>query len=234
MSQEALCLRCRVCGKALSPWWLHLECPSLRPSGTNYPLGPRALRTVWQGDFPTVPVVSEAQFQFIAVEWRWGRLWPSCLSNKPGDLCALCLSQERGFRAPGGRMHLASLHFVSLHHPPPPTPDFWAPPSCSAFALKPFGAAGAEATQSFCEQLWLHGSHWPEQRRFSVIYPEHGWPWSLRIVQFLTVWGWKLLSSFPACRLKPFCKASGFCWFTARARACVCAHRHTYTQTHTL
>lgn len=94
------------------------------------------------------------------------------------------LSPEKGFRAPGGVCKAPPLCFVSLSSHPQ---CFSAPPSCPGFALKPFGVAGIEATQSFCEQLWLQVSHWLEQRWFSLIYTKHGWPRSLRIMQFLSL-----------------------------------------------
>ena len=87
----------------------------------------------------------------------------------------LSLSWEWGFRAPGEGLQLASLHLgrqaASL-----PTPTLVSTTQLQRLALKPFGAAGAEATQSFCEQLWLRRSYWPRRRRFSLIYTEHGWP----------------------------------------------------------
>lgn len=48
------------------------------------------------------------------------------------------------------------------------------------------------------------------QRMFPLICTEHGWPPSVpRLMWFLTVWRWKLLS-FPACCLKFFSKACIF------------------------
>lgn len=63
-------MRCGRCvASLLSSVGLNLECPRLSPRGVNYTIAPRALRTAWQGNFPTVSGVSEAQFQFLAVEW---------------------------------------------------------------------------------------------------------------------------------------------------------------------
>lgn len=119
----------------------------------------------------------------------------SCLRDQPWDPW-FSRSPKRGLEHLVGEAAFATLPSVCLSSHPL---HFGAPPSCSVSALKPFGAAGMEATQGFCELLWLQVCYWPEQRRFLLIGTEHGWPWSLRIMQFLTVWGWQLivrLSSF--------------------------------------
>lgn len=161
------------------------------PSGINYTSAPRALRIARRGNIPTVSGISKAQCPFLAVDWWWGQL----------PLVALGVSLETPDfpEAPGGGLEpLVVVGGGSFHRPPlcsplSHPPHCWAPPSCSVFALEPFAAAGTEATQGFCERRWRQVSYWPELRRFSLIGAEHGWPGSLRITQFLTVWGWELM-----------------------------------------
>lgn len=84
------------------------------------------------------------------------------------------------------------------------------PPSSSGFSPETIWSCWKRGHPGLLWAAGAAGLPLATQRMFPLIYTEHGWPPSVpRLMWFLTVWRWKLLS-FPACCLKFFSKACIF------------------------
>ena len=113
-----------------------------------------------------------------------------------------------------------------LCQPPLPPPELLSTTQLQCFCLETIWSGwdgGHPGLPRAAAAAWLLLARTESS---SLICTEHGWPRSLRIMQFLTVWGWKLLSSFPACCLKSFVRLPAF----ADSQH---THTHTHARTHT-